>query len=213
MGGGVQFPHRAFKRRVWTGEWLGFDVETGPRSRVLVREVNAAGPAAEKGLRRGDLITAVNGLATPTVYDFRLAEAGVGKGEHARLRVERGEGQALDVDVESRAFSVASLVRERLGFVARDATAEDAPKLGVSPEGGIVVTEVVPKGPAERNGVRAADVVMALGRERIHNLDDLAAFLEMVHAGDGIDLHIQRVVQDRFGNVGTREGKATLVAE
>jgi len=204
---------RSFKRRAWTGEWFGFDVEPGPAGRVQVREVHATGPAAEKGLRRGDLVTAVGGRPTPTVYDFRLAEAGLAKGEATRLRVERGEGQTLDVDVPSRPFSIATLMRERLGFVARDATAEDAPKLGVSPDGGIVVTEVVPQGPAERIRVKALDVVMALGRERVRNLDDLAVVLEMVHAGDGIEVRIQRVVRDAFGNAGTRVGSATLVAE
>ena len=204
---------RSFKRRVWTGEWFGFDVEPGPTGRVLVRDVNTTGPAAEVGLRRGDAIVALNGRPTATIYDYRLAEAGLVKTETALLRIERAEGRTLEVAVPSRAFSVATFVRERLGFVARDATADDAPKLGVSPDGGIVVTEVVPRGPAERIKMRASDVIVALGRERVRNLDDLATFLEMVHAGDGVDLRIQRVVRDQFGGVGTRAGQATLVAE
>ncbi len=204
---------RSFKRRVWTGEWFGFDVEAGPKGRVLVRDVNATGPAAEVGLRHGDVIAAVNGRSIATLFDFRLAEAGLGKGEKAALRLERGEGQTIEIAVPSRAFSVSTFVRERLGFVARDATAEDAPRLGVSPDGGIVVTEVVPRGPAERNKMKANDVIVALGSERVRNLDDLATFLEMVHAGDGVSVRVQRVVRDAFGNGVRKIGEATLVAE
>ena len=75
------------------------------------------------------------------------------------------------------------------------------------------MTEVVPRGPAERIRMRANDVVTQLGRERVRNLDDLANFLELLHPGDGVEVRIQRVVRDRFGNVGTRDGTATLVSE
>ena len=86
------------------------------------------------GLRRGDTIVAINGRPTSTTYEFRLAEARLGRGEAARIKVERAEGEIVEIEVPSRAFSVAGWVRERMGFVARDATGEDAPKLGVSPD-------------------------------------------------------------------------------
>ncbi len=204
---------RSFKRRAWTGEWFGFDVDAGPNGRVVVRDVGAQGPAADKGLRRGDVITSVGGRPTPTMYDFRLAEAALAKGEAEKLQVARGEGDGVDLEIPSKGFAAGSLSRERFGFVARDATAEDAQRLGIGPDGGVVVTEIVPQGPAERIRLRAADVVTALGSERIRNLDDLATFLEMVHPGDGVGLRIQRVVTDRFGATGVREAQATLVAE
>jgi len=204
---------RSFKRRVWTGEWFGFDVDAGPDGRVVVREVSAQGPAAERGLRRGDVITSIGGRPTDTIYDFRLAEAVLSKGAPAKLQLARGDGVGVDVEIPSRGFSIGGLSRERFGFVARDATAEDVQRLGVAPDGGIVVTEIVPQGPAERVRLRTADVVKALGSERIRNLDDLATFLEMIHPGDGVELRIQRVVTDRFGATGVREAQATLVAE
>ena len=198
---------------MWTGEWFGFDVGAGPDGHVVVREVNAQGPAAGKGLRRGDVITAVGGRPTATIYDFRLAEAVLAKGEAAKLQLARGDGAGVDVEIPSRGFSIGSLARERFGFVARDATAEDAQRLGVAPDGGIVLTEIVPQGPAERVRLRASDVVTALGSERIRNLDDLATVLEMIHPGDGVAMRVQRVVTDRFGATGVREAQATLVAE
>ncbi len=202
---------RTFKRRLVTGEWLGFEVEAAPDGAPLVREVFGQGPASEAGLRKGDRILAVAGRAASTLFDYRLAEAAVERGATARLRVQRGDAER-DVEVRSAPMPVADLSRDRLGFEARDLTSEDARTVGAGPDGGVIVTAVVPEGPADRIRLRKLDVITALGDRRIRNLDDLVEVLELVGRGDAVSLRVQRVVQDGLGNLRLREAAATIVA-
>ena len=50
--------------------YLGVEIGDTNSPGVLVRSITAGGPAANAGLKSGDLITAVNGHATPTVNDL-----------------------------------------------------------------------------------------------------------------------------------------------
>lgn len=202
---------RTFKRRLVTGEWLGFEVEAAADGTPRVRDVFGEGPASEAGLRKGDRILAVAGHEAPTLFDYRLAEAGVERGATARLRVRRGDAET-DVEVRSAPMPVAKLSRDRLGFEARDLTSEDARTVGAGPDAGVIVTSVVEGGPADRIKLRRLDVITALGDRRIRNLDDLVEVVELVGRGDAVSLRVQRVVQDGMGNLRLREAAATIVA-
>ena len=59
---------------------------------VLIREVLPAGPAAKAGLRSGDIVTAFDGTAVPTVESFLGALRGIEPGTEIRLAVLRGGG-------------------------------------------------------------------------------------------------------------------------
>jgi serine protease Do len=82
--------------------WIGISVREAPRevraSRpsargVLVSDVVSGGPAADAGLRVGDVITAFDGrdVATPARLRWLVASAGVGR--RVALRVRRGDGE------------------------------------------------------------------------------------------------------------------------
>jgi len=202
---------RTFKRRLVTGEWLGFEVEADRDGTPLVREVFGQGPASEAGLRKGDRILAVAGRAAPTLFDYRLAEAAVERGASARLRVRRGDDER-DVEIRSAPMPVATLSRDRLGFEARDLSSEDARTVGAGPDAGVLVTSVVEGGPADRIRLKKLDVITALGDRRIRSLDDLIEVLELVGKGDAVSLRVQRVVTDAVGNLRLREAAATIVA-
>ena len=54
------------------------------------------------------------------------------------------------------------------------------------------MTGVTPDGPAAAVGLSPDDVVLSLGEFRIHTLDDLVTFLELVQTGDSVDLRVER---------------------
>jgi serine protease Do len=202
---------RTFKRRLVTGDGLGFELTTGPEEIPVVSDVLAQGPALAAGLRKGDRILSVNGEPTRTLYDYRLLEIALAARSTPRLRVER-DGKAFDAELALTPMPTAAMSRRRLGFVARDAETQDARTLGVQPDGGIVVVEVTEGGPAGQIGLKEGDVVVSLAKQRVRNLDDLSALLEIVEPDDWVDVRIQRVVRDRSGDASLREASATLKA-
>ena len=205
---------RTFKRRLARGDWSGFDLEAGRDGAPVVHDVSAQGPAARTGLRKGDVVVGFNGVATPTLFDYRIAEVGLLERGTARLRVRRDGADVGEIEVAyAKPPDPSELSRRRLGFAAREAEATDEPTLGVGARGGLVVTEVVPKGAAEAMGLKKDDVVLALGQTRTRTLEDLSTFLDMVQADDAVDFRLQRVVRDSlFGSLKAAELQGTLTA-
>jgi len=65
---------------------------------VLVQQLRADGPAARAGLRREDVVVAVNEHAVGTLQDLRFSVSQMAPGSVARLRVVRqGKEQTLEV--------------------------------------------------------------------------------------------------------------------
>ena len=65
---------------------------------VVVLAVGKPSPAADAGIRPGDLITALNGHDTPTAEDFIAALHNAKPGDHVQLTVLRGN-QTLQISV------------------------------------------------------------------------------------------------------------------
>jgi S1-C subfamily serine protease len=200
---------RLFKRRAARGDWLGLDLETGPGGVPVVKEVSPLGPSAGLPLAKGDRVLALDGTPTPSLYDYRLAEVSLASGATVKVRFAHGDAAPREVAVTLQPLAADVLARRRLGFLARALRPEDARSLGAT--SGIVVTEVVAGGPASRVGIEPDDVVLSLGSMPMRGLDDLSTFLEMLSAGDSVDLRISRVV-DRGGGRRRIEAPATLIA-
>jgi serine protease Do len=60
------------------------------RDGVLIQEVEDASPAADAGLRRGDLVVEAAGNAVTTIDDLYQAIDGLGSGASLALTVVRG---------------------------------------------------------------------------------------------------------------------------
>ncbi len=174
----------AFRRRVLTGDWLGLDEADDPAGAALVKAVFPQGPAVGTGVEVGDVIESVNGAATPTLYDYAMALLPLPSGSPVRLGLRRKGGPAPGVaTVTLTPVPTDELARARLGLIASDVA---------SYEGGVVVRSVEPGGPAEKLGLKVADVIRALGRWKIRNTDDLLVFLQVVKPGDLVDVVAQR---------------------
>ncbi|HET9970528.1 MAG TPA: trypsin-like peptidase domain-containing protein [Streptosporangiaceae bacterium] len=83
---------------------LGVEVATevapdGTSAGVGIVSVTAGGPAAKAGLRAGDLITAVNGTATPDTQTLAAVLANLRPGQVASVRVDRASGGSATVKV------------------------------------------------------------------------------------------------------------------
>jgi S1-C subfamily serine protease len=72
--------------------WLGADVRSVPALGAFVAAVVPGGPAADAGIRPGDLITRVDGKPVPTVDDLAVALAELNPGDRIPLDLRAQTG-------------------------------------------------------------------------------------------------------------------------
>jgi Do/DeqQ family serine protease len=175
-------------RRPWLGatlqplskdiaDSLGLDRPAG----ALVADVHAKSPAEAAGLRRGDIITAVDKLAVddPEAFGFRLGTRRLGS--TAAMTVLRN-GKPITLNVAMRP-APETPPREEIKLTGRSpfagatianyspAVAEETGVEGIKE--GVVITEVEENSTAARVNLQKGDVVMAVNNERIQRTKDL----------------------------------------
>ncbi len=148
---------------------------------VLVAEVVEGAPAERAGLRAGDVITAVNGVKTEGVEQFRMQIADFTPGANVTVELVR-EGQRLTKTVRLTEFpddqaSVPSVeedeqARAWLGLSVRNLTVQEREQARV--QGGVLVESVEPGSAAAEAGVRRNDIIIEAGGEKIANTADFS---------------------------------------
>ena len=79
--------------------WLGVEVAATTTGGLLITKVATGGPAAKAGIRAGDLVTAVEGTATPDPPTLADVLAGLQPGQTVRVAVARPGGARRTVRV------------------------------------------------------------------------------------------------------------------
>ena len=159
-------------------EALGLDEAKG----ALVASVMADGPAARAGLRPGDVITAFAGEPLDTMRDLPRIVAGIDSGAEVEIEVSRdGRRKILTATIGTQAQDVRATASTAIG--------EDV-KLGVmlAPRGepgkaGVAIAEVVPGGPAARNGLRSGDVILRAGSKVVNRPGEVADAIRAAASG------------------------------
>jgi Do/DeqQ family serine protease len=154
---------------------------------ALVAKVERNTPAETAGLKRGDVIVAVDGKEVRDADDLRnrIGLLSIGDTVRADYLRDGRQSQAI-MKVEARKDAVASGGRS-LGApgevpVFRHAGALFAPLLPGAPGYGMVegalVLRVDPGSRAAAAGLERGDIVTAVGHQRVRGPDDLAAAIE-----------------------------------
>jgi Do/DeqQ family serine protease len=144
---------------------LGLDVKEG----VVIVEVVPGGPAQRAGLRRGDVVTHINGRKVRSSADLRNQVGLLAPGEPIELRVVR-DGQTRTIrarieSVPSGRASGAEAVPELTGAAVGDSDA------------GVVVVTVEPGTPAWHHGLREGDIIAGVNRRPVRNVRELLSAL------------------------------------
>ena len=138
-----------------------------PRSGILVGQVVADGPAAQAGVKTGDIITALNGDKVGNVDQFRLKVAQAGVGQDVTLSILRdGKREDIDVKLAERPAEVAQAQRPEetkpqfLGIQVDDVNGAEGRQFA-PPDvtRGVVIVQVDPGSPAEDAGLAEGDVI------------------------------------------------------
>jgi serine protease Do len=173
-----------------TAEALGLTERTG----VLVSNVRQGSAAEKAGVKRGDIITAINGEKIDDSNVLRNKVAGTLPGTEIKLTITRdGKQQDLtatldEFDQESARSTTPGRDGDapgpqeqggKLGLSLEPMTPETARRLGLeSGSEGVVVTDVDPNGPAAEEGVNRGDVILEINRKAVNSAADVRAALE-----------------------------------
>ncbi|ATB32661.1 trypsin-like peptidase domain-containing protein [Melittangium boletus] len=181
-------------QRGWLGVVVDEQAQAGTRAAV-VTHVYPHSPAEQAGLLPGDLLVGVNGKPVDSFPQLLRKVAMLVPETQVTLSLVR-EGTAREVRVKLTARPVqeglsASGNLGEFGLVLRDITPVVGATLGLEPYAGVLVSGVVPRSPAAREGLRAGDVVIEVNRSRVRELRAVKAALEK-STGRTLLLRVQR---------------------
>jgi serine protease Do len=149
---------------------------------VLVAQVDDATPAADAGLRVGDVVTKFDGESVTNAQQFRFLVAKAGPGSNIKLDVWRnGTTRTMNVKLGDRTKYVSEnkaqpteQVQEDhwLGLSVETLTADNAGQYGVEYTPGAIIVGVEPGSPADEAGLGAGDIVVKISGKDVRNAAD-----------------------------------------
>ncbi len=156
---------------------------------AIVTAVPPGSPAERAGIRRGDVILAINDQPVLDGNNLRNRVAGTAPGTEVTLTVVRnGQEQRIRVtlaELPSRDRAAGQQGSEEgtsgsgeYGMTVEPLTAERASRLGISGEQGLLVTRVEPTGPAGQAGIRQGDVIQEVDRQPVRTVAELNAAIK-----------------------------------
>lgn len=168
-------------------------LELEQTSGVIVTSVTAGSAADKAGVKRNDLITAINGEKIEDSNVLRNKVAGTQPGTEIKLTVLR-DGKAIDLSVTLDEFDPNAARTTgpdagpgngpgpqnqggKLGLDLEPVTPQSARQLGLDSAEGMVVTDVDPDGPAAEEGVARGDVILEINKKPVNSAADVQSAL------------------------------------
>ncbi len=153
---------------------------------VAVAGVEPGSPAAAAGLRKGDVIEAVDGQPVESAEEYRFRMRDLRIGGSARVDVERGRGRlALELRaVDLSPERVEELVARRTGI-----------QVGEARQGGerYLVAQAVHRGsPAARAGMAAGDIIREVNSREVSSVAEFQRQAARARRSGQIVLLVQR---------------------
>jgi Do/DeqQ family serine protease len=159
---------------------------------AIVTGVQAGGPAEKAGVKRGDVITAVNSQPIGDPNVLRNTVAAMAPGTKATLTVHRnGRDEQLPISLaelperprgdseETSRNNGGGTTNEKFGLSLQVYTAEFADRYGLDADDqGLIVTRVDPAGSAAAAGIRVGDLIQEVNRRPVRNVPDFSAAVQ-----------------------------------
>lgn len=169
--------------------YLGILVDEAPDGGVLVQDVVRNGPADQAGLKKGDVLTAINDqdVSPDTIRDVLAAFA---VGDVVTLSVERG-GETLTLEATLAARPEQPSLPRSGDF----RMSEQAMLLGLwleTTDDGVVVRQVMAGSPAETAGLKDGDIITKIGDTEVKQLRDILEAARSLKAGDTLAVEVNR---------------------
>jgi len=157
---------------------IGMAASVGGTEGALIAEVEPNSPAATAGLKKGDVVTALNGHPVRGPAELRARLAVVPVGDTVELKVQRGKEtpvlKAQIGEIERQAATTAGQPSAELN----GASLAEVQRSGLpGKDRAILVTKVETGSPAFGHGIRANDLIIGVNQRRITTTQELAKAL------------------------------------
>jgi serine protease Do len=180
-------------------EYYGAEDDQG----ALVTQVFEGDPAAKAGIKKGDIITVVDGKKVTSSRELsqEIANSKVG-GKVSVTLLRDGREKTVEVELAKRKDSRLALrdrdssdrdEKSNLGLRLSELTPDMARQLRLETDAkGLVVTDVDPDGKGAKAGIEPGDLIKEINRQRISSLNDYRMQMAEVSSGDEVKILIQR---------------------
>jgi serine protease Do len=153
--------------------------------RVMVDRVDAGSPAANAGLKPGDVLVQAGAVKVASGIDVERAYLDRRTGESIAFVVHRhGEDKKLDVVLGSADRSIQMVsngdaIWQKLGMQLSPVASEMVTRINSELRGGLEVTAVSANGLAARAGIRKGDILVGLQQYETISLDNVTYVLNL----------------------------------
>jgi len=158
---------------------------------AIVTSVSARGPAEKAGIKRGDVITAVNDHPVNDPNSLRNTVASMAPGSTATVTLLRnGRDQNVSValgelpdsprdESEETSSNDGPTGNEKYGLSLQVFTSNLAERYGLDAQDqGLLVARVDPNGSAANAGIRQGDLIQEVNRRPVRNVPDFTAAVQ-----------------------------------
>jgi len=160
--------------------------EGDPELGVVITVVDAAGPAAEAGVVRGDILQQIDGQSVEDMVEVIEIIEDLEPGDEVILTVLHGD------DLLTLAVTLGeSDGRAYLGLASCRGLFHETMRLPLDLSG-VLVIDVVDGTPAEEAGLKAGDIILAVDDQELGAEDSLADLIGGYQPGDRVSLEVQR---------------------
>jgi serine protease Do len=177
---------------------------------ALVSQVAPGGPADKAGIEQGDVIVSFDGRIVEDSKDLPriVASTAVGKTVTVKLlrdgkEVER-QAKVGEMEEENTTETEQSPIHPSLGVTVQNMTPQIARELGLKKSTGVVVTGVEPGSPAAEASIQPGDVIQAVNRKPVKNVEDFVKIVENARGSGSLLLLVQRGQNTVFAAVTPR---------
>ncbi|GAB4109839.1 MAG: Do family serine endopeptidase [Phycisphaeraceae bacterium] len=200
---GISLPAQDLDARM--ARTFGFDGEG-----VLVNDVNPGSPAERAGIRRGDIITKVDGEPTPTIAMLRSLIADYRPGTKVEVELFRdGETKVVEVELgefpdmtsasvtgpsrkESEVDAEAMTTLRKLGITGvQDFNETAAEELGVEPFPAVMVTSVRRHSIAAAEGLQRGMLITHVMNDPVTNVEELVEAFGRYDVTEGVRISVK----------------------
>lgn len=165
---------------------------------ALVSEVTPGGPAEEAGIKEGDVIVSFDGKKIREMKDLPIIVASTPVGKIVTVEViregkkKRFEVKIAELDKEIEEGETQIEEKRDLGITVDEVTPSMARQLGLTDERGVVVVRVESNSPAEEAGIERGDVIRAINREPVNDVETYREKIRQHKKGDVILFHVKK---------------------